>query len=402
MTTVALINPADNSSIEPMVYPPLGLLYIASILERNGYRAILYDLREDSDIHRIKEHDIYCFTATTSQINQTVNTSRYLRRIYKDKFHIIGGPHASFMAETLTDTFDVIIIGSGEYAVLSAILYRKPDILSMPLTSLNDIPFPSRHLMKPEHIATNLLWEGHRYGTGPIATTITASRGCPHKCSFCANIPRKVLLRDHGDIASEIEELQKTYNCNHFRFLDDNLLLNKKWLRNLSEELHDLRIEFRCSVRSDSLDEEFCDMLDYAGCKEIGFGVECADDRVLSAIDKKETASDHANSIALAKKYKFKTKAFFMVGLPFETEDTIKKNKHFISTVKPDKVIVTLFTPYPGSDIFDSPDKYGVRILTKHWNRYVQTSPTRSIIETNYGKPKDFERRHMEMIRFIS
>ena len=188
----------------------------------------------------------------------------------------------------------------------------------------------------------------------------------------------------------------------HFRFLDDHFTMNKERLTNLSIPLSQLGIHYRCSSRSDSFTEVIANTLVTTGCEEVGFGIESADNNVLHIVRKKETVSQHEHAILTAKEAGLKTKAFFMAGLPGETWDTIKRNKEFIEKVQPDKIIVTMFVPYPGNDIHKFPGKYGVKILNRDYSTYIQTNPTKSVIETDVASNEELNEHFEDMIKFVN
>jgi radical SAM superfamily enzyme YgiQ (UPF0313 family) len=268
---------------------------------------------------------------------------------------------------------------------------------------VNLIPFPARHLMPKESIVSKKLWEGERYfnDDSPIATTLITSRGCPWKCGFCANIPQKVRYRKIYDIINEIVVIKRDYDCNHFRFLDDNFLTNRKRAIDLCLILYGTGTEFRCSARSDLIDDIICKQLYAGGCREIGLGVESADDSVLTIIGKGETVEDHKKAIWIAKNNGLKVKIFLMTGLPFESDNTIEMNKWFIEDTQPDKVVVSLFTPFPGSDIYEHPYDYLVDIQNMKWSDYVQSYPTKSLVTTHLCTSEQLTQHHSDLIKFV-
>ncbi len=402
MKKVILINPSDDSAFNPLVYPPLGLLYLGAILEKIGYEVKLHDLREqDKGILNIPNGDFYCITAVTAQIEQAIAISQHIKT-NMGGFTIIGGPHATALPEYLDHHFNTVVIGEGE-VTLPKILEEKLEgvVNGCPVEVLEELPIPARHLLPESSIVNRELWEGYGFGNGPVGTTLITSRGCPYGCSFCANVPSKIRYRTSPDILYEIEMIQDMYDCNHFRFLDDNFIVDKLRVENIRNYFFNHDVHFRCSARSDLLDDELCEMLKASGCEEIGFGVETADDTVLKLINKGETVSDHIKAIRLAKQYGIKTKIFIMAGLPGETWETIEKNKRFIEETNPDKWICTLFTPYPGTPVWNNPEKYGVKIINKKFDYYTQTYPSKSNIETEVSNEELVE-HHREMIKFLN
>jgi radical SAM superfamily enzyme YgiQ (UPF0313 family) len=245
------------------------------------------------------------------------------------------------------------------------------------------------------------LWGGYRFGTGPIATTIITSRGCPFNCAFCANISQAPRYRSPKNVIEEIKYLIDNYNCKHYRFIDDHLTQNKKRLEELCYLLEPLNINFRCTVRSDSIDNKTLENLRRGGCKELGIGVESADNVVLKLVNKKETVEDHIRAIKLIKAHGIKSKVAILCGLPGETWKSIELTKEFFKTTQPDKWTINLFTPFPGNDIRNCPEKYGVKILKKDWSKYIQTYPTQSVIETNVASNKELREHFTHLTKYL-
>ena len=403
MNDIILVIPEDKIGFEPLVYPPLGLLYISSILLKEGYKIQIYDLREEK-IENIPESKYYCFTSVTPQIEDVKKYSLYIKNKYKNCFTVIGGSHATFMSDEILNYFDSIIIGEGELSIVEVIknkIYGIFDKYKFGYENIDSIPFPSRDLISFDKVFNNKLWQGYGYGKGPIATTFITSRGCPWKCAFCANIPHKVRYRSVENIIEEMDLLINKYNCYNFRFIDDNFLMNKKRFRKLCLSLKDININFRCSARSDCIDEEICSLLIEAGCKEIGFGVETCDNKLLKILNKNETVEDHIRAINIAKKNGLQTKVFFMSGLPFETKETIELNKEFVRNVKPDKWIATLFTPFPGCDIWNNSEKYGIKIKNRNFEEFYQSYPSNSVMEREDCSSEELTEHFEDFIKFM-
>ncbi len=406
MKNIVLVIPENKIDADPMVYPPLGLLYIAAVLENSGHQVSIFDMRKtDNDIENIPLADFYCFTAVTPQIVDVIRVSEYVKHELGG-ITILGGAHASWVPDTVREHFDAIVVGEGEDVILDIIDRNNRGIINSNLRARNDInqiPFPSRHLMPSEAVVSKSLWDGYRYikDNSPVATTIISSRGCPWRCGFCANLPQPIRFRSAENVTDELKEIIDNYGCKHFRFLDDNFILKKSRLKKMAAHFQDLGINFRCSGRSDLLDTEVCEMLAASGCKEIGFGVESGDDNVSRIINKKESTEDHKRAISLAKEFGMKTKVFLMAGLPGETWESIEMTKRFIEETKPDKWIVTLFTPYPGSPISKNPDDYSIQIVDNDFAKYVQTFPTKSNIRSNLASREELGQHYDELISLL-
>jgi radical SAM superfamily enzyme YgiQ (UPF0313 family) len=258
----------------------------------------------------------------------------------------------------------------------------------------------------PAHRAVSEdLWGGYRYNSdGHQGGTLMTSRGCPFACSFCANMQQKTRFRSADNVIEEIELMMDKYNCRHFRFLDDNAIIDKKRFQVLAPKLHDLDIRFRGSISSVLVNPEYCELLYYAGCREVGIGFEAADDDILKLMNKagKATTNMHAEAIRMIQKSGMKAKIYIISGLPGETEETIEATKRFVKELKPDKWIVTLFTPYPGTPIFRNPEAFGVEILHKRFREYFPSHPSKAVINIKGATADVLEKRFNDLISWLN
>jgi len=356
---------------EPTMYVPLGVLYLGAVLQEAGHEVKIVDLRtKHIDLSLIPKADFYCFSCTTGEIDDAAYISQCLKK-WGHSTTIVGGPHASVMPEECEDVFDVVVVGEGEQAILNVVDEGLVGLVyGEPVNDLDALPFPARHLLPEEVVFTRTLFLGSRGGMGPKSTPVISSRGCPFDCYFCAQPHRKIRFRSPECFVSEIKYLQHRYDCHHFRFVDDSFSAKKKRVLKICELLEPLRIHYRAQTRSDLLDEEICKAMKKSGCDELGVGVEVADDEILKLVNKSETVEDHKRAIRLMKEAGIRAKAYFMVGLPGYTEETIKKNMEFVEETQIDRYTVSIFVPYPGCLIAENPEKFGVKLLNQNYSHY--------------------------------
>jgi len=167
-------------------------------------------------------------------------------------------------------------------------------------------------------------------------------------------------FRSPENVVEEIKQIQRDWSCHCFRFEDDSFTLRPERVIEICRFLEPLKVHWRCHTRSDLFNKDMAQAMRLARCNEVGFGVESADQRVLDKINKKETVEEHIRAIRVAEDNGIKAKAFFMAGLPSEGDDIIDITRDFLVKAQPSKVILSRFTPYPGSDIYASPEKYDV------------------------------------------
>jgi len=406
MKNVVLIMPPNIILADPLMQINLGVLYLASSLEKAGHNVKIADLRDKPcpTINDIPRAEYYGISATTAEVEDARKIAALIKKERPKTKTIIGGAHPTHFPEDCTADFDYIVKGDGEQAIVDIVRGEaKEGIVEYPeIEDIDSIPFPARHLLPPERVFTETLYVGERYGKGPRGTSIISSRNCPFSCAFCANPSRKVRFRSPENFLAEVKECIQRHNCTHFKIVDDNFTLKKDRTLKMCYYLKPLKIKFRCHTRSALFDDELAEAIQKAGCEEISFGAESADQRVLDLLKKKETVEDHRRAIRIAKEHGLRTKAYFMVATPGETDETIELNKQFMFDMAKwlDKWTISVFCPYPGSDIYKNPRKYGVIWMEKDWNRY-WLYEDQSLIATNETSWVDFNRHIKEMREFF-
>ncbi len=348
-----------NPVLTTTMYNSLGLMYLAAVVERAGLTVEIADLRDGGDIPQAK---FYGFSCTTPEITEAKRLAGKLKNT------IVGGGHPSLLPEDCKE-FDYIVRGEGEGVILGILkgCFEKGIVIGGRISSIDAIPFPSRHKVK--HPFSEYIFPGERYGKGPLTATLITSRGCPFSCAFCGNISRTpVMHRNINNIIAEMNLLGEQ-GIHHFKFMDDNFILHPRF-DELCERMSYLKIKHKCHSRSDLMTSTKAHLLKLSGCVEAGLGVESADEHVLEVNNKQESVSDHLNAIESLRSVGIRFKPYFMTGLPGETDETIELNKQFVQEVKPERWTISTFTPYPGCDIYNNPSDYGVRIIEPDWTKY--------------------------------
>ena len=359
LVLIQLPNPALQ---HPSMYMPLGILYIAAVVEKAGYKVDILDLREG--FKPFPDARFYGFSCTTPEINYAKELAKQV-----DGWTIVGGAHPSLLPEDCGGYFDHVVIGEGEEIILDILNgHIAPGFTAgCRIAELDTIPYPAwKNLDAP---FSNTLFPGEGHGTGDKAATLIASRGCPWSCSFCGNLfQRPVRFRSVENITGEIKELKKL-GITYFRFEDDNFTLHPSF-EDLCHALKELHIVYKCHTRSDILSPLKAQLMKMSGCEECGLGVESADDKVLQINKKHEIAEQHKEAIRILKSCGIRAKTYWMAGLPGETDETLELNKRFMQETQPEKWTLSCFTPYPGCEIYNHPEKFGIEIINKNWSTW--------------------------------
>lgn len=365
------------------MHVPLGPLYLATILKREGYDARLARPESVEDFADFKDADIICMSGTTLEYPMNVKCAKWVKKHYPKIEIFLGGSHATAMWREIwgNNLFDAICVGEGESQILDMVWDVEKDYLPNGriyksngfVKDLDNIPFPDRTLIEGDY-GKDVFLGRSTYLNGRAESIIT-SRGCSFSCAFCSSPSiwnGKVRYRSVENIVSEIEEIITRIDTKQFTIWDDNLTLNKKRCLELCAAFKELDIIWRCLVRADALSPEICEALVAAGCVEIWPGIESGDQRVLDFLDKHIDIEEMIQGCRNAKHAGLKIKALFMIGTPGEMIDTPEINKDFIDKLDFDMITLSTFTPLPGSPIWNDPQRFSCRILSTDFRKYNQ------------------------------
>lgn len=382
----------------------LGLLYIASFLESKGGIVSFLDMSfyDDSEKRLIDmlKNGNYDFIGLTSYTNSIKDANRIagVIRQYSNAKIVIGGAHASALpVETLEvfKNFDYLVCGEGEKTFTELVMgNRISDINGLvwrdngrivqnppqiPIEDLDTLPFPARHLLD---VNKYIPLPGNYYRLP--STGILSSRRCPHQCTYCARtatrFQNKVKLRSVENILSEIEFCIKTYGIHDFRFYDDIFVVPKSKLLKFCQEVikNRIKISWNCYSRVDTMDIDMLRMMRKAGCYHIKYGVEFGTQKWLDKTKKNTTLEQARRIINDTKRTGIAAKASFMIGMPGETVEEIEKTINFARELNPTYSTFGIFTPLPGSDLFDEA-KNNKTLLTYDYDFYF--NKTKNVIK---------------------
>lgn len=357
--------------------PPLGLLYLGAVLEKEGYFVKIFDTQIDSwDIKKIAKPDIvgiYC------------NTSNYYRALglaeeIKNNFNIpiiFGGPHATLRPlEVLRNSrVDFVVVGEGELTMidlLSALNNQSRELTlekvrgigfkrnGEPIINsgrelignLDSLPFPARHLVSMEKYRPS----PNQYKRLPM-TTMMVSRGCPFNCTFCnveALWTRRYRSRSVKNVVEEIKLLIKDYGIKEINFWDDVFGINQEWIREFCETVvkEKLDLTWACECRVDTINKELLKKMKQAGCWCIFFGVESLDQEILEAVNKRITLSQITSAFKWTREAGIEIRANFILGLPKETPEKVKQMIRVLCRLNPGYIKFNILTPYPETAIY--------------------------------------------------
>ena len=415
---VVLIYPKDPNNTKKSAslvqasldMPPLGLLYIGTVIKNAGITVKLFDFNglendsaEEDAIQSIIQlnPDIIGLSVATTSYPYTCELAMRIKAVLKKTIFIWGGHHVSIHSEEplKQGIADIVVRGEGEEAMLkiirivekhgryykrwlkkvegisyiynSQIWHNKPDYLI--IKDLESIPIPDRTLL-----------DLSKYKN---ASTILASRGCVGKCKFCASacmgLPRE---REICSILCEIDILIKKHGFRHINFVDNVFAYNKKRTKELLEAICEKKypITFSAEININFVDEEIILLLKEAGFKFVQFGIESGSERIMKSINKE---IDLENANVIVKKCideGINVVCSMLIGLPEDTEDTIAETVAMARRFKKygAKIVLSCMIPYPGSEVYEKADELGIKIEKWDYSQWNMTN--RSVISTKH------------------
>ncbi|HKZ94788.1 MAG TPA: radical SAM protein [Candidatus Bathyarchaeia archaeon] len=380
MTTVTLVYPFFRPSPDKSIFrfPPLGPAYIVSYLRHHGVSASLVDctfLTENEAVDRVRnsEPKIVGIYSMFSMKTPALRMARLLRD--HCQMLVAGGPLPTLRPEDFMEEFDIAGVGEGEKTMLElaeaveggrslstikGIVYKKErasesSIVHMSarafIQHLDGLPFPAR-----DQFDNDAYMKHYKEKFGYTVTSVITSRGCPFQCDFCSRavFGHKFRTRSAANVVNEMEDV-KSLGYERIWFSDDCFTLNKKRLLSICDELirRRLDIEWECLSRVDTIDMETAQKMKRAGCVRVFFGLESGNDAVLKLMHKRASVKEAKRAVLTSKTAGIKVGAFFIVGYPGETDETILDTLRFASSLPLDYLSFSVPYPIPGTSLYD-------------------------------------------------
>ncbi len=413
---ILLINPPAENLVQTFApealteemgfYPPMGLLYVAAgVTQAHGDRfpiEVLDTQVERMDYAQIERHiqenrpDVVGISSMTFLLLDSLKVARIVKKIDPGIHVVIGGAHPSIYPEEIASQPDIdsIVMGEGEHTFadllpaleegrslegIAGVGFKQDGrIVINPargfIQDLDSLPFPDRDLLPTEKYYNVL-------GDSKVTmTSLVTTRGCPFKCTFCTNKDGKACrMRSPENVVDEIEACYAR-GITDFDIIDDTFTINKKRALAIADLILErgLKITMDLRARVDTVDQELLDRLAEAGCNRIRFGVESGDPGVLENIQKGITLEQIRAAYPMARKAGMVTFAYFMLGMPGETEVEIKKSLELAKELRPDFAQFLIFTPFPATQSYEEGIAKGI-LKGDYWREF-SASPTEDFV----------------------
>lgn len=394
---------------------PAGVLYLAAVLEREGYRVDVRDLYVQSyrDLHADKllahleeSADVVGFSCMSDSLPFVIAGIEKFKERYADKTVIMGGAGPTGVAREIIRSFpfvDIVASGEGEDTIcelmdclangggqdlrfVNGICFRdQGEVLETPprkrISNLDSLPFP--------------LYERVPMVEYPLVN-IVFSRGCPYGCTFCDVAPmweRRNYRRSVESVIEEMRFLRERYGKTEFEFTDETFVLHQDVIIEFCRQLaaRDVDVSWACTGRINLMNEELLSEMSKHGCRGIFYGIESGSDTVLARIKKDFTVAQAVEIVRETLK-RVHVVSSFVWGFPFETAEDLLKTlllmvylSHLGSDTRLNRLVPFALTP-----LFA---EYGDRLVWRDvWDSYSIAVPFQT---TGYrGEIVDLIRKH--------
>ncbi|MDX8399527.1 MAG: radical SAM protein [Gallionellaceae bacterium] len=362
--------------------PPIGILSLASWLDKHGHETFVHDCLGPlappdipGNVVQIlaTNPELIGFSATTSGFMDAVDMAQLIKKTHPHITIVVGNVHASSIGEPLLAHFqeiDYLCIGEGEGALLDLadgqpkseianLVYRDGEhIVSNPrrqrILDLDALPFPAYEKLKgfPDAYHLPLFSYIKKHG----ATMIT-SRGCPYTCSFCDRTVFERLYKVNSAqyIYDHMKHLRDNFGVYHINFYDDLFTAQKKRVFELCDLLiaNPLGMQFNCAIRTGHTSDEMLQRLKLAGALMVSMGIESADPAMMERHKAGVTLEAVTKTVQQIHAAGLRAKGLFIFGMPGETPETVKVTSDFILSLDLDEMNMTKFSPLYGAPIWD-------------------------------------------------
>ncbi|MFB6343285.1 B12-binding domain-containing radical SAM protein [Saccharicrinis sp. FJH62] len=264
----------------------------------------------------------------------------------KGRIVVMGGYMASIAHEEAGKYVDSVVIGDAEISYPKMLQdYEKKGTLepvyNYPVTELKNLPVPRYELLTQKNIGSML--------------PVQAGRGCSFTCSFCSIAclyKGKYMFRPVDEVINDIKEV-KRLGFNRFYLIDDNIVSNPKYLKELCEKIQPLKMKWasQCAIHLAN-NAELLKIVRNSGCDLMSFGVESIQQDAIDSLDKQWLkASEHEKNIKILSESGIAVSTEMIIGSDYDTEESIRETYQFINRNKIPIPRFYILTPVPGTEL---------------------------------------------------
>jgi radical SAM superfamily enzyme YgiQ (UPF0313 family) len=414
---------------------PIYLSYTVAVVEEAGFDVSFVDaIMDELSIKEFAQrvHDLgprlALVETSTPSIDFDLETAAAIKRLSPETFVALLGSHVTYFDEQIlgeNPAVDAVVRGEFEYTAadlaralqaghdpstssgldLSDVLgltYREADgdIRANPdrplFEPLDQMPFPARHIVTGRDYRAGIYSGGH-------PTAMVSSRGCPYRCTFCLwpeiLYGHKFRARSAKDVVDEIEEAVRVYGHDEIYFDDDTFTIDRQRVMDtcsiILERGLEKEVEWIAQCRVDTVDREMLEAMKAANCGYILFGVESGSPKMLKRMKKGITLDEVRAAFKLTREVDIKTQAFFLFGMPEETQETISETIEFAKELNASSTQFAVAIPHPGTALYEECKSNGW-LTSEDWADYTSEA---SLIETPWLTAREVEEARVRAYR---
>jgi radical SAM superfamily enzyme YgiQ (UPF0313 family) len=346
-------------------FPPLGLAMVAAVTPQNFDVEIVDENVQQLDL--AQKVDLVGMTAMTCQAPRAYELAGLFRE--RGVPTVIGGPHPSLLPDESKTHVDSVVIGEAEEIWPKLIrdfeLGNLKPVYKAGLVDITALPFPRRDLLKLDRYQTRF-------------HTLQTTRGCPFDCEFCSVttlFSRSYRTRPVDSVVKEIELIllkAKRRNDRLFFFVDDNIVANPRYAKELFRKLAPLRIRWASqgTITTFTKDDELLELARKSGCITMFVGFESISEENLIYVNKKfNRAEDYDQNIRKIHRRGIGIIGSFIFGLEHDDPKTFSTTVKWAQERGIEAANFSVLTPYPGTRLCAKMDQER-RVLSKDWSQY--------------------------------
>lgn len=410
MAKVILADSPSWALFDPRMHLHLGLLYVAAALRAAGHDVKLLDCHDVTKMDKVSQTLIVdhskqepCDILGVSTTTANVVWGEQMARDWPAKLKVLGGPHVThifngphekYKQKKYFPVWDYLMWGEAEEAfaefctrfdegkdlrTVPGVIYfnefgrqqnpepHPPDVTKLPTPAFDLWAGGFKGGMISSSSAKSKAFDGNSLASGGIYT----ARGCPYGCYFCADARTKLREETLEQAEAQISMLHDL-GVRAVQGRDDTFTIRDDRCRKIADLLDKYGMNWRACTRVNLRNQDLFDYFASHGCKELGFGIEHGSDRMLKLMGKGTTAEANEKGVRMAQNAGIFARAFLMIGFPGETEESIQEMEEWVLRVRPDSLTFSLFQPFPGSDVWNHPERYGVTIPDRGFDKFWQ------------------------------
>ncbi len=396
---------------------PPGVGYIASALEGIGWKVKFFDCRITPRYKKIilsllPDYPVVGLSVNAGNVSSALDLAKAIKKISPRTKIIMGGPHATVVYEKLIPEYaDIVVRGEGEdtmvelmqnedLASIKGIAYWDNGLKVTPsrpyIEDLDRLRFPAWHLYDLKK---------YRFSTcrTPLALVIT-SRGCPYDCFYCTKFIHgyKLRLRSIDNIMAEIDYLVKNFQVKEVYFADDNVTFYPERVKELCQAIISRKykdVYFSVLADPNFGNYELFKLMKQANFNSISISIESGSQEILSTIPgrKKIDFAELKERIKIANQVGIRLRGHFVIGLPFDTLDSMKKTIDFAKNSELGSSDYNIAIPFPGTKFYKIVEEKGKFLYDLTLNSI--SYDLKPVYETDSLKAKDVERMFRQAYR---